>query len=205
MSNGLVEWLHRQLKASIKSYPYPERWADALPLTLLGICNSLKEDIGSTYSELVSTLRLPGEFFVRAMTSSILTLAVMSWSSSVLCNLCVLRTPVCILLLNLASVLTCSRHLMYLCIIAVRKPLQLPYFCPFKVLRRTDKYFLLDLNGRQDTVLVDRLKVAHLDPSTTVTWLPSNSNSSSSDTATPLPTLQPPIPSTTHTTRSLVH
>ncbi len=67
MSNGLVERLHRMLKASIKSYPHPDHCMEALPLTLLGIRSSLKEDIGCT-SELVygTTLRLPGEFFVSA-------------------------------------------------------------------------------------------------------------------------------------------
>ena len=51
---------------------------------------------------------------------------------------------------------------------AVRKPLQHPYDSPFKVLQRNDKYFTVDMNGRQDTVSIDRLKVAHLDTPSTV-------------------------------------
>ena len=45
IANGLVERLHRQLKSSLKAYPHPDRWAEALPLVLLGIRTSLKEDI----------------------------------------------------------------------------------------------------------------------------------------------------------------
>ena len=35
---------------------------------------------------------------------------------------------------------------------AVRKPLQRPYDGPFKVLQHNDKYFTVDVNGKQDTV-----------------------------------------------------
>ena len=48
---------------------------------------------------------------------------------------------------------------------AVRKPLQPPYDGPFKVLQRADKFFILDINGKQDTVSLDHLKPAFLDPS----------------------------------------
>ena len=48
---------------------------------------------------------------------------------------------------------------------AVRKPLQPPYDGLFKMLQQTDKFFMLDINGKQDTVTLDRLKPAFLDPS----------------------------------------
>uniref|UniRef100_A0A1X7TCF1 Uncharacterized protein n=1 Tax=Amphimedon queenslandica TaxID=400682 RepID=A0A1X7TCF1_AMPQE len=41
--------------------------------------------------------------------------------------------------------------------------LEQPYDGPFKVLSRDDKYFVLDINGKEDTVSVDRLKQTHLD------------------------------------------
>jgi hypothetical protein len=44
-------------------------------------------------------------------------------------------------------------------------PLQ-PYDGPFKVIERKDKHFVLNRNGRTDTVPIDRLKPAHLDVST---------------------------------------
>ena len=61
---------------------------------------------------------------------------------------------------------------------AVRKPLQPPYDGPYKVLNRADKYYTVDINGRHDTVSVDRLKPAYLDdvpPNTPVTPAPSSS------------------------------
>ncbi len=46
---------------------------------------------------------------------------------------------------------------------AVKKPLQQPYDGPFPVLTRADRYYTLDLNGRTDSVSVDRLKLAYVD------------------------------------------
>lgn len=46
---------------------------------------------------------------------------------------------------------------------AVRRPLQPPYDGPYPVVKHTDKHFTVDINGRKDTVSVDRLKPAHLD------------------------------------------
>ena len=45
---------------------------------------------------------------------------------------------------------TCS-HVFVRCD-SVRKSLQPPYNGPFRVLKRTDKYFVLDLNSKQDSV-----------------------------------------------------
>ncbi|XP_019740443.1 LOW QUALITY PROTEIN: uncharacterized protein LOC109524784 [Hippocampus comes] len=61
--NGMVERLHRQLKASLMSSDNAEHWVDNLPLVLLGIRST--PDIASCPAELVygATLRLPGEFF----------------------------------------------------------------------------------------------------------------------------------------------
>ena len=64
IANGLVERLHRQLKAAIKCLPSPHDWLSGLPWILLGIRTALKEDLGCCSAELVygTTLRIPGEF-----------------------------------------------------------------------------------------------------------------------------------------------
>ena len=62
-SNGMMERLHRQLKASLRAHDaYPD-WMAVLPAVLLGIRLAIKDDLNCTSSELVygTTLRLPGE------------------------------------------------------------------------------------------------------------------------------------------------
>uniref|UniRef100_A0A5S6QYL9 RNA-directed DNA polymerase n=1 Tax=Trichuris muris TaxID=70415 RepID=A0A5S6QYL9_TRIMR len=66
--NGLVERMHRNMKASLMAVLQGDpNWADALPLVLMGMRASLKPDIGRSAAELVfgETLRLPGQFFDR--------------------------------------------------------------------------------------------------------------------------------------------
>ena len=53
IANGLVERLHRQLKAALKSHPNPTHWSDSLPIVLLGIRTALKEEIQCSAAELV--------------------------------------------------------------------------------------------------------------------------------------------------------
>lgn len=69
----MVERFHRQLKASLKASPHPERWTDMLHLALLGIRTTLKEDLKCTAAELVygTSLRLPGEFIVPCSASAV--------------------------------------------------------------------------------------------------------------------------------------
>ncbi|XP_049861636.1 protein NYNRIN-like [Schistocerca gregaria] len=62
-SNGMVERLHRQLKAALRCHATPN-WTERLPIVLLGLRTSFKSDQKATVAELVygQTLRLPGEF-----------------------------------------------------------------------------------------------------------------------------------------------
>ena len=46
---------------------------------------------------------------------------------------------------------------------AVRKPLQRSYDGPFKVIKRHDKHFTLDIKGSQSVISIDRLKPAHFE------------------------------------------
>ncbi|GBL95838.1 hypothetical protein AVEN_227092-1 [Araneus ventricosus] len=48
------------------------------------------------------------------------------------------------------------------------RPLELPYQGPYKVLRRKEKFFCIEINGKEATVSIDRLKPAYflVDPST---------------------------------------
>ena len=46
---------------------------------------------------------------------------------------------------------------------SVRKPLQPSYKGLFNVLERAEKYFVLNVNGKRNSVSIDRLKVAYLE------------------------------------------
>ncbi|BHF66371.1 hypothetical protein SprV_0200938800 [Sparganum proliferum] len=48
---------------------------------------------------------------------------------------------------------------------AFRRQLQPPYDRPYKVLRRSDKDFVIDRNGKTDAVSIDRVKPAHVEGS----------------------------------------
>ncbi|CAH8655800.1 unnamed protein product [Dicrocoelium dendriticum] len=69
-ANGLVEHFHRQLKPAIMASSSDSRWSECLPAILLGIRNTIKEDIGCYPAELVfgTTLRLPGEMVLDSRT-----------------------------------------------------------------------------------------------------------------------------------------
>jgi cleavage and polyadenylation specificity factor subunit 1 len=60
--NGLVERFHRTLKVAIMCH-VDQQWTEALPLVLLGIRTSFKEDLQASVAELVyvETFRISGE------------------------------------------------------------------------------------------------------------------------------------------------
>ena len=170
-SNGLVERFHRQLKASFKAQPEPHRWTEHLPLVLLGIRATVKEDVGCTPAELVygTTLRLPGQMVAPSPATDIpdptdyvhrLKRHMASLSPAGTRRQTV-KSYIPKILDDCTHVFIRQDH--------VQKPLQPPYRGPFKVTRRNPKYFVLDQHGKRVTVSVDRLKPAFIEekPSST--------------------------------------
>ena len=168
IANGLIERFHRQLKAAIKLQPNPTAWADCLPIILLGIRTTVKQDLGCSPAELVygTTLRLPGAFFTPASTSATTDITnYVQTLKSIMQKLHAVpprqsnSRPVYI-----PPDLSTSTHV-FLRYDAVRKPLQPPYTGPYKVITRTSKHFTIDVNGKQEVVSVDRLQPAYLESS----------------------------------------
>ncbi|KOC58849.1 Gag-Pol polyprotein [Habropoda laboriosa] len=158
-ANGMVERFHRQLKAAIKSYA-TENWVEILPIVLLGIRSTFKEDLGASAAEMVygTRLRLPGEFFVsnKAKDTSEFTSQLRKHFKKL--RLSFVRrhgTRKTFIFKELTS----SPYI-FLRHDAVKGPLQPSYDGPFKVLKRGDKTFIIDINGKHTTVSVDRLKPA---------------------------------------------
>ena len=164
-SNGMVERFHCQLKAALKAQRNPSSWMDALPFVLLGIRTALKEDISSTAAEMVygTTLHLPGEFFTASPTPSQPDPS--DYVSQLKAHMQLIRPPPPrpTQRNSYVSVALSTATHVFIRNDAVRKPLQPPYDGPYPVVKRTDKHFVVDINGRKDTVSIDRLKAAHLD------------------------------------------
>ena len=177
IANGLIERFHRQLKASLKSHPNPTRWTDSLPMVLLGIRTALKDDIHCSAAELVygTTLRLPGEFFEHTKhdetTDPVSYVARLKSVMQQLQAVPVRKQPH--RKVHISDDLSTCTHV-FVRHDAVRKPLQQPYDGPYKVLKRADKHFSVDVKGRHDVISLDRLKPAHLEaPPETSIELPS--------------------------------
>jgi len=162
-TNGLVERLHRQLKAAIKCYN-SQNWVDIIPSVLFGMRNSMKEDINTTSAELVygCTLRLPGEFitpgdvhedqgtYAAKLRFWFDQLRPTSTSAHGKKNIFVYKD-----LSNANYVFLRKDH--------VKKPLERPYDGPFKVLDRTSKTITLQIGNKEKKVSMDRVKPAYIE------------------------------------------
>ena len=167
-SNGMVERMHRTMKAALKAKLESDpNWYDALPMVLLGMRAAVKGDLNCSAAEMVygEQLRLPGEFFstdVENGTSD------PDFVVDLRHRIRQLR-PVPPVWHGEESrrsfvpqELSTATHV-FVRVDAHRTPLQAPYKGPYRVLERRSKYFKLDLGSREDVVSVDRLKPAFLD------------------------------------------
>lgn len=72
-SNGMIERFHRQLKAAIRATQDTMHWSEVLPLVLLGIRTTIKDEIGHSPSELLygEEIRVPNELYIPTDLESI--------------------------------------------------------------------------------------------------------------------------------------
>lgn len=163
-ANGLVERLHRQLKAAIMCHA-TSSWTEVLPWVLLGIRSAWKEDIGATTAELVygEPLRLPGQFLTEAPRDaadmgdlvdrlrthmSKLTPQPTSWHTNSSRPFYIPKD------LNTASHVFLREG-------PGRRSLQAPYTGPHKVLARGQKTIDIEVKGKRQKVTIDRVKPAY--------------------------------------------
>lgn len=162
-SNGLVERFHRQLKSAIKCHA-TDKWTEILPLVLLGIRSSFKEDLQSSSAELVygETLRLPGEFLhnveentpdMTQFTDRLRTYAQKLQPAPASRHI----NKKVFVFKDLAT----TSHV-FLREDRVRSPLHPAYTGPHEVVERKDNFFKLRIKGKVVTVSVDRLKPAYI-------------------------------------------
>uniref|UniRef100_A0A0K8UV92 RNA-directed DNA polymerase n=1 Tax=Bactrocera latifrons TaxID=174628 RepID=A0A0K8UV92_BACLA len=165
--NGLVERWHRTLKSAILCHKV-DQWTTYLPLILLGLRSAFKVDIGCTPAELVygTPLRLPSDFFIeqRGPANESETVRELrrimqdirpvdtAWHTT--------KTPF------VHSGLKTCEHV-FIRDDSVKPSLSPPYRGPYKVVQRTPKYFIVEVNAGKTKVSVDRLKPAFITPPTT--------------------------------------
>ena len=165
MANGMIERFHRQLKAVLKAYLNTLDWVDSLPMALLGIRTTIKQDCHCTPAELVygTTLRIPGEFFTPSPDTA--TPDPSSYVTKLKESMKYLRASPSRQQQRSSYVSdnlqTCThafiRH------DAIRKPLQAPYEGPYEVISRSPKHFTMNVKGTKEIVSLDRLKPAFVD------------------------------------------
>lgn len=161
--NGLVERFHRQLKAALMCHEN-KNWMETLPIVLLGIRSSFKEDLKASPAELVygETLRLPGEFFnpVTEGTTDISEYAarLRNFTRNLQPTPASRHDKRSVFVYNDLSTVS---HV-FLRDDTVRSSLQPPYRGPYKVINRGDKVFKIYVNGKPISVTIDRLKPAYV-------------------------------------------
>lgn len=179
-ANGMIERVHRQLKAALMCHQ--DSWVRALPLVLLGLRSSFKEDLNSTAAEMLygEPLRLPGEMLAQTSVTDNLTdpadfVTQLRHKMSTIRPVPASRhvQPHSFVFKNLSS----ASHV-FLRDDTVRRSLQPPYTGPFKVVDRASdgKTMTLLIKDKHITVSLDRVKPAFINhdsiPSSITTTLP---------------------------------
>ena len=195
-SNGMIERMHRSLKAALMCHA-PQNWTKALPSVLLGLRSTIKEDLGCTPAQLLygTTLRLPGDFFEHGVQKPSV-------------NMSEYVTHIRDTIQQTSRSLRSVRHgtvntyvpkelstcrFVFLRTDAVKQSLQPPYEGPFAVVKRDDKLITIVVNGKEKTVNMDRVKPAWVEESdqqTTLQPQPSTSQAQQSTSQTQQSTSQ---------------
>jgi transposase InsO family protein len=154
-ANGLVERLHRQLKAAIMCHATTQ-WTEVLPLVLLGIRSAWKEDLKGSPAELVygEPLTLPSQFF---STSTPALLDPVDFASRLRSYMNKLAPQPTSWHTSSSRPFYIPKDLQYSEYVFLRqgperRSLEAPYQGPFKVLRRSSKAYDIDVKGKSVTV-----------------------------------------------------
>jgi hypothetical protein len=154
-SNGMVERAHRQIKDSLRARLAGSQWPEHLPWVLLGLRAAPKDATAVSSAELVLgvPLHLPGQLAPAEETPPPLVAS----------RLQQVQPPPTRPLTYAQAAASVPSSLMEADFVYIRRggvvpPLLPLYQGPFRVLRRSQKYFQLELGGRSKAVSVDRLK-----------------------------------------------
>ncbi len=158
-ANGMVERVHRQLKDALPARDAGASWPDHLPYVLLGLHAAPKESSGISSAEMVfgEQLTLPRELLhvEEAPARDFLS----RLQSAAPPPTCLPRTYAQVAAAPRVGLdpLQQASHV-YVRRGAVGLPLTPAYVGPYRVLRKHEKYYVLEVGEREETVSVDRLK-----------------------------------------------
>ena len=167
-SNGIIERFHRVVKERLMSRDAGPHWMEHLPLILLGVRSTVREDSGCSPADLTlgTALRLPGEFVSPTPLNARETPVPVTDFVKNLQEVIQRNSPMPVLHHKsrsdssyLPSDLASAQYV-FVRVDAVRRPLSRPYEGPFRVLHAGPKVFSVLKNGKEWTVSVDRLKRA---------------------------------------------
>lgn len=162
-SNGLVERWHRILKTALMCRGNTEHWVKELPAVLLGLRASLRDDTQISAAELVygEVLRLPGDFFQPSTQDISENESFLKELRQKISNLCAVpRREVRQGKIFVHAGLKDCTHV-FVRDDKVKKPLTPPYFGPFKVIERSEKYYKILQAENEKVINIDRLKPAY--------------------------------------------
>lgn len=161
-ANGMIERFHRTFKAALKCRK-TDSWPDELPIVLMGLRSTFKPELEACPAEMLygTTIKLPGDFFEQANTEEMTT----DFAKN-LCNIMNDLRPVAASHHSndkyfVQTELAQCTHV-FLRDDAVRKPLKTPFDGPYRVIKRDDKTFDIDIKGKINKVSIDRIKAAFL-------------------------------------------
>lgn len=143
-ANGIIERFHRTMKAAIKCYE-SENWSEVLPLVLLGLRTTFKDDLNATPAEMLygTTLTLKNSEVDTEFAKNL---------RNIMEQLEVFRAK------GAQRLHTCTH--VFLRDGTVRPPLKQPYDEPYEVISRNNKNFDLNIKGKIVKVTIDRVKAA---------------------------------------------
>lgn len=163
-ANGMVERWHRSMKAALTARLLNNKtWIEELPTIMLGLRAAPRTDNQVSASQLTfgRSTRLPADFFeennnirnfdynyVNQLRQAILSLKPTPTSHGN--NRRIFVHP---------DLKTCEQ--VFIRCDATKKPLKPAYEGPYRVLKRTDKVYTVQLPDRQTSISIDRLKPAY--------------------------------------------
>ena len=167
-SNGIVENVHRRLKDALRMQKFPQQWYYNLPIVMLVLHTTIKEELHCSPAELVlgQDLRLPGEFKIDNKSSVLQRNVIFQNLKKFIQELKPIPPKVH---KEVHSYL--DKNLQHCKFVLVRNdalqpPLSLRFSGPFEVIKRYDKYFILkdSKTGNEKSISIDRLKAYHSSP-----------------------------------------